>query len=128
MLRRTFVRAFAASLVLGGAPTAAQPTPGVVRVRIVTSEGAIVLALDARRDGAGLAVEVRDTGVGIPADKLPKIFEKFYQVDNSAQPRSAGSGLVMVRISGFDGYVLAGTKGLLGDGRSHGFSIPDRSI
>jgi signal transduction histidine kinase len=51
------------------------------------------IALDARRDGAGLAVEVRDSGVGIPADKLPKIFEKFYQVDNSAQPRSAGSGL-----------------------------------
>jgi len=51
------------------------------------------IALDARRDGAGLAVEVRDSGVGIPSDKLPKIFEKFYQVDNSAQPRSAGSGL-----------------------------------
>ncbi|HEV7588556.1 MAG TPA: HAMP domain-containing sensor histidine kinase [Longimicrobium sp.] len=51
------------------------------------------ITLDARRDGAGLAVEVRDTGVGIPSDKLPMIFEKFYQVDNSAQPRSAGSGL-----------------------------------
>jgi signal transduction histidine kinase len=51
------------------------------------------ITLDARRDGAGLAVEVHDTGVGIPPDKLPMIFEKFYQVDNSAQPRSAGSGL-----------------------------------
>jgi signal transduction histidine kinase len=51
------------------------------------------IALDARRDGTGIAVEVRDTGVGIPPDKLPKIFEKFYQVDNTAQPRSAGSGL-----------------------------------
>lgn len=51
------------------------------------------IVLDARRDGAGLAVEVEDTGVGIPPDKLPMIFEKFYQVDNSAQPRSAGSGL-----------------------------------
>lgn len=41
----------------------------------------------------GVAVEVEDTGVGIPADKLPMIFEKFFQVDNDAQPRSAGSGL-----------------------------------
>ena len=40
-----------------------------------------------------MRVEVSDSGVGIPADKLPKIFEKFYQVDNSAQPRQAGSGL-----------------------------------
>jgi signal transduction histidine kinase len=51
------------------------------------------ISLDAERDGTGLIVSVRDSGVGIPADKLPKIFEKFYQVDNSAQPRSVGSGL-----------------------------------
>lgn len=51
------------------------------------------ISLDARREGAGLMVAVRDTGVGIPPDKLPKIFEKFYQVDNTAQPRQAGSGL-----------------------------------
>jgi signal transduction histidine kinase len=49
--------------------------------------------LGARREGAGLEVQVADTGVGIPPDKLPRIFEKFYQVDNPAQPRSAGSGL-----------------------------------
>jgi signal transduction histidine kinase len=49
--------------------------------------------LEARRAGAGVEVEVTDTGVGIPADKLPRIFEKFYQVENEAQPRSAGSGL-----------------------------------
>jgi signal transduction histidine kinase len=46
----------------------------------------------AREDGT-LAIEVNDTGVGVPADKLPRIFEKFFQVDNDAQPRSVGSGL-----------------------------------
>ena len=45
-----------------------------------------------RRDG-GVEVEVEDTGVGIPPEKLPRIFEKFYQVENDAQPRSVGSGL-----------------------------------
>jgi signal transduction histidine kinase len=38
-------------------------------------------------------VEVEDTGVGIPADELPHVFQKFYQVENVAQPRSVGSGL-----------------------------------
>ncbi len=38
-------------------------------------------------------IEVEDSGVGIPEEHLGKIFEKFYQVDNPAQPRSAGSGL-----------------------------------
>lgn len=51
------------------------------------------IAVRAGREGAGVRVEVSDSGVGIPPDKLPKIFEKFYQVDNSAQPRQAGSGL-----------------------------------
>jgi signal transduction histidine kinase len=51
------------------------------------------ISVDAHRDGTGVVVTVQDSGVGIPPDKLPKIFEKFYQVDNPAQPRSAGSGL-----------------------------------
>jgi signal transduction histidine kinase len=54
------------------------------------------IELSARRDGRradGVVVEVQDSGVGIPADKLPHIFEKFFQVENDAQPRSVGSGL-----------------------------------
>jgi signal transduction histidine kinase len=40
-----------------------------------------------------VVIEVSDTGVGIPEAHLPRIFEKFYQVENEAQPRSVGSGL-----------------------------------
>lgn len=54
-------------------------------------EGSI--RLRAARDADRLRIEVEDSGVGIPADQLPRIFEKFYQVENVAQPRSAGSGL-----------------------------------
>jgi signal transduction histidine kinase len=57
-----------------------------------TPKGGSIRVEAARCDG-GVQVEVEDTGVGIPADKLPHIFEKFYQVDNDAQPRSVGSGL-----------------------------------
>jgi signal transduction histidine kinase len=38
-------------------------------------------------------IEVVDTGVGIPAELLPRVFDKFFQVENQAQPRSMGSGL-----------------------------------
>jgi signal transduction histidine kinase len=46
-----------------------------------------------RRDDSGILIEVTDTGVGVPKDKLSRIFDKFFQVDNAAQPRSVGSGL-----------------------------------
>lgn len=51
------------------------------------------IRLRAERADGGIAVEVSDTGIGIPEDQLPRIFEKFYQVENPAQPKSIGSGL-----------------------------------
>ncbi|MEX2583584.1 MAG: ATP-binding protein [Gemmatimonadota bacterium] len=56
--------------------------------------GRIVLrAGPASGSAEGIEVEVSDTGVGIPEDQLPRIFEKFYQVENEAQPMSIGTGL-----------------------------------
>ena len=52
------------------------------------------VAVAARRtdDGRAVEVTVTDTGAGIPAGALPRIFERFYQVDKSRQ-RSRGAGL-----------------------------------
>ncbi|KAF0994894.1 Alkaline phosphatase synthesis sensor protein PhoR [Geobacillus sp. TFV-3] len=40
-----------------------------------------------------LCVDVRDEGLGILAEALPHIFEKFYRVDNSDRRRIGGTGL-----------------------------------
>jgi signal transduction histidine kinase len=50
-------------------------------------------ALPSKLNGGGVDIEVIDTGIGIPADQIDKVFEKFYQVPNGGQTRSLGTGL-----------------------------------
>jgi CheY-like chemotaxis protein len=49
--------------------------------------------LTAERHGGQVMVKVRDTGLGIPADMLPKIFEMFTQVDRSLERTQGGLGI-----------------------------------
>ncbi|MBT4824948.1 GAF domain-containing protein [Candidatus Woesearchaeota archaeon] len=44
-------------------------------------------------DQAYLKVTVRDTGIGIPKEIIPKLFDKFYQVDSSMTREHGGTGL-----------------------------------
>jgi len=50
-------------------------------------------ALENAGDVTKLRVSVEDTGIGIPQEKLDKVFEKFSQVDTSATRKHEGTGL-----------------------------------
>jgi two-component system heavy metal sensor histidine kinase CusS len=53
--------------------------------------GAVSLA--ATNEDAAIRIEVSDTGVGIPAEALPRVFDRFFRVDPSRSKTSGGTGL-----------------------------------
>jgi PAS domain S-box-containing protein len=71
--------------------------------------------LTAARQGDGVVVRVKDTGVGIPPDTLPRVFEMFYQADRSLERGQSGLGvgLALVRrlVEGHGGRVEARSEG-----------------
>ncbi|WP_049775748.1 ATP-binding protein [Geobacillus sp. C56-T3] len=60
-------------------------------VKYSPNGGAVVIRL--YEHSGCLCVDVQDEGLGIPAEALPHIFEKFFRVDNSDRRRIGGTGL-----------------------------------
>jgi signal transduction histidine kinase len=60
-------------------------------VKFTPAGGQIAVRL--HRINQHVRLEVADTGIGIPREKLARIFERFYQVDGSTTRRYGGVGL-----------------------------------
>jgi two-component system sensor histidine kinase ResE len=60
-------------------------------IRHSPENSTVTITLEAKDDGVGCSVS--DHGLGIPAQHLPFIFERFYRVDASRNRRDGGTGL-----------------------------------
>ncbi|MDX9991644.1 MAG: ATP-binding protein [Anaerolineales bacterium] len=82
------------------------------------------VALFAATDGQFIRFSVRDTGLGIPTDDLPRIFERFYRVDRSRSGGGTGLGLSIARhlVEAHSGKIWAESRE--GDGSTFCFTIP----
>ena len=90
-----------------------------------TPEGGLVSLRADPRDGHAL-LTVEDTGVGIPPDQLPRVFERFYRGDEARDRASggAGLGLAIVRelVEAMGGTVSA--ESVVGEGSRFAFTRP----
>ena len=93
-------------------------------VKFTESGGRIEIS--ARRDGATVRIEVKDTGIGIPADKLEAIFDPFVQVrsDLTRPYEGTGLGLAISRdlARGMGGELSA--RSALGAGSTFTLTLP----
>lgn len=88
-----------------------------------TPAGGRITVSAKEKDGV-VVLRVRDTGVGIPATDLPRIFERFYKTDRARSSGGTGLGLAIARhlVQAHDGEIWA--KSTEGKGSSFYFSLP----
>lgn len=100
-----------------------------------TAAGSVTLFLrwtpsTANKSAGELAVAVRDTGVGIPQDKLPRLFQMFTQVDTSTTRRFGGTGLGLAichrLVALMGGHI--NVESSVGAGTTFRFSLPVQAV
>jgi signal transduction histidine kinase len=84
------------------------------------------VVVGARHDVGVVVFRVQDQGVGIQANALPKLFNKFYRVDNTATRNIGGTGLglalVKDLVAAHHGQVWV--ESTLGKGSTFFFTVP----
>lgn len=91
-----------------------------------TFEGKIEVRLSPSEDGLFARLSVRDTGVGIPREELPRVFERFHRIEGQRSRSFEGSGiglaLVQELVKLHGGSISAISE--IGDGTTFEVSIP----
>jgi two-component system phosphate regulon sensor histidine kinase PhoR len=91
-------------------------------IKFTHSDGRISCVV--KIEGDNISVSVIDTGVGIPADDLPRIFERFYKADKARSGGGTGLGLAIAKhiVEAHGGKIWA--ESIEGKGSNFTFTLP----
>ncbi|MGC4190404.1 MAG: ATP-binding protein [Thermomicrobiales bacterium] len=93
-------------------------------IRHTPAGGLVIVAAESLPNAHAVEVAVRDTGVGIAPEDLPRIFDRFYHGDSTRSPGGTGLGLSIVKqlVEGQNGSVAVESQ--VGEGTSISFRLP----
>ncbi len=91
----TFVATIEPATVLGSASELRSAIGNLLSnaVRYTPAGGHITLTVNHAANGHEIIIEVKDSGVGIKAEHLPRLTERFYRIDRSRSRETGGTGL-----------------------------------
>ncbi|MFL2760209.1 MAG: ATP-binding protein [Dehalococcoidia bacterium] len=91
-------------------------------VKFTPAEGTI--SVETKSNGGFVEVSVLDSGIGIAAEHLPHLFERFYKVDKARRDGGTGLGLAIVKhiVQAHGGAVYADS--VEGEGSAFHFTLP----
>jgi heavy metal sensor kinase len=79
--------------VVGDAEQLREAMNNVIGNAILYNKSGGSVTISTRKTQSGVRIEVVDTGIGIPADAVSRVFERFYRVDKARSREVGGSGL-----------------------------------
>lgn len=96
-------------------------------VKFTPPKGKIIVK--ATEKDAGVQVDISDTGIGIPPEAIPRLFQEFYRVDTPAHQQLKGTGLGLSLVK----HIIEAHKGKIwvesapGKGSTFSFALPLKS-
>ena len=87
-----------------------------------TTEGSITMGYEMNKDKNEVYFYVKDTGIGIPADKVNQVFERFVKLNSFVQGTGLGLAICNVIVERMGGTI--GVESKVGEGSCFWFKIP----